>query len=403
LVTLALRNLARHKSRTAITLAAVVFGVAGLTISAGFVHDIIRQLGEAVIHSRTGHIEVNRTGYYAHGTRSPERYLIEAPDAMRRTIGQVPGVIDVMGRLAFSGLANNSRADLAIVGEGIEPARESRLGTYLHISAGRMLEDRDRFGALLGQGVASTLDLKPGDHFTLVANTVDGAMNTLDLEVVGIFQSFAKDFDARAVRIPLAAAQELLGTHGVNTLVVSLRDTDGTDAAARALAARLDGRNFEVLTWVELSDFYASAADLYARQFGALRFIVLLMVLLAVANSVNMSILERVAEFGTMRALGDRARRVFELVVWESIALGVAGAVLGALVGLVVAAAISAVGIHMPPPPNSDLGYVARILVTPLDVAAAMAVGFVATVLASLIPARMASRIPIVDALREAV
>jgi putative ABC transport system permease protein len=57
----------------------------------------------------------------------------------------------------------------------------------------------------------------------------------------------------------------------------------------------------------------------------------------------------------------------------------------------------------MPPPPNADLGYVAHIDVAPADVLGAMLVGLVATVLASLIPARMASRIPIVDALREAV
>jgi putative ABC transport system permease protein len=403
LLTLALRNLARHKARTAITLAAAVLGVAGLIVSAGFVRDIIRQLGEAVIHSRTGHLEVNRAGYYAHGTRSPERYIIESPEDLRRRIAGVAGVTDVMGRLAFSGLANNSHTDLAIIGEGIEPVREARLGTYLHISAGRALEDRDRFGALLGQGVATTLALKPGDRFTLVANTADGALNTLDLEVVGVFQTFAKDFDARAVRITLGAAQELLGTRGVNTLVVTLGDTATTDASARTLAAALGARDYEVKTWVQLSDFYASAADLYDRQFGVLRLVVLLMVLLAVANSVNMSIYERVAEFGTMRALGDRARRIFALVVMESVSLGVIGALLGAAAGLVLAAGISAVGIPMPPPPNADLGYVAHIDVAPADVLGAMLVGLVATVLASLIPARMASRIPIVDALREAV
>ncbi|HEY7903156.1 MAG TPA: ABC transporter permease [Casimicrobiaceae bacterium] len=403
MLTLAARNLTRQKSRTAITLAAVVFGVAGLIVSAGFVRDIIAQLGEAVIHSRTGHLEVDRAGYYEHGTRAPERYLIDSPDALRATLAGVGGVDDVMGRLAFSGLANNSRADLAIIGEGIEPARETRLGTFLHISAGRTLEDRDRFGALIGQGVATTLNLKPGDRFTLLANTLDGAMNTLDLEVVGVFQSFSKDFDARAVRIPLAAAQELLGTRGVNTLVVSLHDTAATDRAAHALATRLDPATYEVKTWVELSDFYSSAAELYDRQFGVLRLIVLLMVLLAVANSVNMGIYERVAEFGTMRALGNRARQVFALVVTESVLLGIAGAVLGAAVGVAVALAVSSVGIRMPPPPNADLGYIARILLEPADIGMAMLIGIVATTLASIIPARMASRTPIAEALREAI
>ncbi|MEO6749467.1 MAG: FtsX-like permease family protein [Casimicrobiaceae bacterium] len=400
---LALRNLLRQKSRTAITLAAVAFGVAGLIVSAGFVRDIIAQLGEAVIHSRSGHLQVNRSGFFAQGTRSPENYLIDDPAALRTTIRGIAGVDDVMARVGFSGLANNGRADVAIIGEGIEPEREAKLGSFLHISAGRQLEARDTFGALVGHGVAVALALKPGDRFTLLTTTTDGAMNTLDLQVVGVFQSFSKDFDARAVRIPLAAAQELLGTPGINTLVVALHSTADTNAAANALATRLDPARYEIKTWIELNDFYSSAVQLYDRQFGVLRLVVLLMVLLSVANSVNMSMFERVPEFGTMRALGNRARHVFTLVVTESLLLGVAGALIGAVVGALVAVAISAVGIQMPPPPNADLGYTARILLAPADIGVAMLVGVVATVLASLFPARSASRVPIVDALREAI
>ena len=53
--------------------------------------------------------------------------------------------------------------------------------------------------------MAQALKLKPGDRTILVVNTSDGAMNTLDLEVVGIFQSFSKEYDNRAIKIPLAA------------------------------------------------------------------------------------------------------------------------------------------------------------------------------------------------------
>jgi putative ABC transport system permease protein len=45
------------------------------------------------------------------------------------------------------------------------------------------------------------MHLAPGDQATLVVSTLDGATNTLDIEVVGVFQSFSKDFDARSVRI----------------------------------------------------------------------------------------------------------------------------------------------------------------------------------------------------------
>ena len=124
------------------------------------------------------------------------------------------------------------------------------------------------------------------------------------------------------------------------------------------------------------------------------------MVVLSVANSVNMSVFERIGEFGTMRALGDRAGRVFRLIVTESALLGSIGAILGVAGGVVLATAISAVGIPMPPPPNGNVGYTAIIRIVPSVLAMAFTVGLAATLLAALLPALKVSRVPVVDALR---
>ena len=76
----ALRNVFRHRVRSAATLAAISMGVAGLILAGGFVQDIFIQLGEAVIHSQSGHIQIVRKGYRAGRTRSPESYLIDQPE-----------------------------------------------------------------------------------------------------------------------------------------------------------------------------------------------------------------------------------------------------------------------------------------------------------------------------------
>src|SRR3954468_6344384 len=101
---LALRNLSRQKVRTAMTLAAVVFGVLGIVLSGGFVDDVYRQLGEALIHSQTGHLQVSRAGYQAHGTRSPENFLIDRPEVVKKPLTASPEIDEVMGRIYFSGL-----------------------------------------------------------------------------------------------------------------------------------------------------------------------------------------------------------------------------------------------------------------------------------------------------------
>ena len=396
----ALRNLFRQGLRTSLTLAAIAFGVAALIVSGGFLNDLLIQLGEATIHSQTGHLQVAKRGYFASGATAPERYRFPDEQHARAIMLAQPGVRDVLGRVRFSGLISNGRADWPIVGEGIEPGKETRLGTYMQIVAGRTLDDRSRFGVMVGEGVADALRLHPGDHVTLLANTDQGALNSVDLDVLGVFRTYSRDYDARAVRISFEAAKDLLGTDATSVLVASLDRTEDTDSVASALRRRFAGRPVDVKTWIQLNDFYEKTVDLYRQQFGILQAIMLVMVLLGVANSVNMSMFERVGEFGTMRALGNRPRRVFGQIVVEGTVLGTLGAALGAGIGIGMAIALSAIGIPMPPPPNANLGYVATIRVVPMVIVQACFAGFAAAVIASLVPARRLSRMPIVDALR---
>lgn len=403
MVKLALRNVFRQKSRTAVTLAAIMMGVAGLILSSGFVADIIVQLGEAIIHSQTGHIQVFRKGFLDKGTRRPSNFLIEQPDLIASSLAKLPDTEIVTGRMAFAGLLNNGKRDVAIVGEGIEPDKEAQLGTYLTLVAGKQLSDTDTSGIMLGQGVAQTLGLGPGDDVTLLMNTTEGALNTIDFVVIGVFQTFSKDFDARAVRIPLKAAQELLSVAGTNLLIVMLKQTEMTKSSMAAIKDILPEGYLDYRSWRQLSDFYDKSVEMYSRQFGVLRLIVLLMLLLSVANSVNMSLFERTREFGTLLALGNRPSNVFWLVMTEGMMIGFIGATTGVLFGCVIGSLISVAGIPMPPPPNANVGYTAHILLLPEDIITAWLIGFSATCLATILPARRAAKSDIVDSLRYGV
>jgi putative ABC transport system permease protein len=312
----------------------------------------------------------------------------------------MPEVDAVMARIAFSGLLNNGRADWAIVGVGVEPDKEARLGTFVRIVAGRQMRDGDQDGVLVGQGVAQALKLVPGNRVTLLLNTTEGALNTMDFRVIGVFQSFSKDYDARAVQIPLAAAQDLLLADGVNSIVVSLKQTADTERVAAALQSRFAGSTLEVKTWMELNDFYEKTVALYDRQFGVLQLIILAMVLLSVANTVNMSVFERVGEFGTMMALGKNRGQIVQLILAENVILGLIGGAVGVAFGVVLALAISAIGIPMPPPPNANIGYTAAIRIAPSVVAMAFLVGVAATTIAAVWPALRVSRTPVAEALR---
>jgi putative ABC transport system permease protein len=398
---LAARNLFRQRTRTGLTLAVIVLGVSGLILSAGFISDTLAQLRESTIHSRLGHLQIYKEGFFANGGRNPYAFLYAEDPALVATIGRDPRVETVTARLFFFGLLSNGHGDLPIIGEGVNSDRESGLGSAINLLSGRALTTADAGGILIGEGLAQAMNLEPGDRLTLLVNTREGALNTGDFNVVGVFRTFSRDYDARAVRIKLPAAKDLVAESGVNSLVVLLKLTDLTDAVAADLVPTLRSRGLELKTWTELADFYTSTAALFKRQFGVLQAIILALVLLGVGNSISMTLHERVAELGTMRALGRREKDVFLQLVIEYALLGIVGAALGAIAGVLVAAIISYIGIPMPPPPNSEEPFTARISVEGVSVCYAFAVGFAATVLAALWPAWRARRIPIAEALRQ--
>jgi len=397
---LALRNVVRHKLRTALTLAAIASGVVGLLLSGGFVEDSLLQLREATIHSQSGHLQIHRADKVRGGSQAQLKSMIDDPQEIITRVKRLPRVDDVMARVNFEAVLNNGRADIPVQGVGLEPDKEARLGTSITMIAGRGLGGDGTYEILLGEGVANASKLKPGDHAILLTNSASGALNTLEFEVVGIFRSFSRDYDARVIRIPLATAQELLDVSAVNAIVVSLETTEDTSEVAALLKRELDGGVYETSTWEQLADFYDKTAALYRRQFAVLQLIILIAVLLSVANSVNMNIFERTGEFGTLMALGNKSRTIFQLAITENLLLGLFGSAGGIVIGMLLAWGISVVGIPMPPPPNSNAGYTALIQVVPWVVLSSFLVGLTGTLIAAIPAARRAARLPVVEALR---
>ncbi|TCO83409.1 putative ABC transport system permease protein [Plasticicumulans lactativorans] len=396
----AFRNLSRHKLRTALTLGAIAFGVISLVLSGGFVEDIFIQLRESTVQTGLGHVQIAKEGYFEYRSRQPYGYMVENPRQVVAAIKGMPAVKEAMLRVNLTGSLSNGRGELPVLGEGVEPQKEQAVGGFITLIDGRRLGADDRFAAELGEGLARALGVKPGDFVTLLLATAEGAMNSVELEVVGVFRSFSIDYDARAMRLPLATAQEALAVSAVHTVVVALHRTEDTPAVLAELRHTFGGQGLAIRSWEELADFYRKTVDMYRAQFGVLQLIILVMVALSVSNSVNINIFERTGEIGTLLALGNRRRDVFWLLVLENFLSGLLGSVLGAAAGVGLAQLISAIGIPMPPPPNSNVGYLALVRVVPVAVLQALAIGLVAAVCAALLPAARVSRLPIVEALR---
>ena len=397
---LAFRNVFRHRARSAVALVAIAFAVVALILAGGFIEWIFWAIREAAIQTGLGHVQITRTGYRAHGAADPYAYLLPAPAPELEQVRRLPEVKALARRLLFTGLASRGDTTVSFKGEGILPDEEGVVSRIMILVSGKNLDRSDGNGLLLGQGLAKSLGAKPGDTVALLVNTPSGGINAVEGPVRGIISNQVKAYDDVVIRLPLALAQQLTRTHGEHVWVLALRETSLTAAAVEKLKALLPAARFEIVPWIDLSDFYRKTVTLFGRQVAVVEWLIGFIVLFAISNTLMMGVLERTGEIGTLMAMGERSRQILHLFLTEGVLLGLIGGLIGVVVGVALAWIISAVGIPMPPPPGRTEGYSGEILLTAGLVAGAFALVAGATVAASFYPAWKASRMVIVDALR---
>ena len=397
---LALRNLFRHRVRSIVTLSAIAFSTIVLVLAAGFIEWIFSDLRRVTIESGLGHIQVMRHDYLERGVADPYAYLLpdKAPELAK--IEATPHVKTVGSRLNFSGLMSFEDSTLSFVGIAVEPGKEAIVSRNLTFVSGSNLVDQGGDEIVVGEGLAANIGLKTSDRVVLLINSSTGSVNAIEATVRGIFSTQVRAFDEVAIRMPLTMARRLLRVGGAHVWVIALDDAANVDEVSDRLRSALDGSRFDVVRWVDLSDFYTKTVTFLSGQLGVMRFLIAVIIILGVSNMLIMNVLERTGEIGTLMAMGNRRREVVALFLTESFYLGLMGGAIGIVVALFFAKLISSIGVPMPPPPGRSVGYVGAILVTWPILLSAFGVTLMTTLLAGLYPARKASRLVIVDALR---
>ncbi|MCO1334759.1 FtsX-like permease family protein [Microbulbifer sp. OS29] len=400
----ALLNIMRNGRRSLITLAAIVFGCTSLIVFGGFVQSMYDGMRESMIRSQLGHIQIYANGYNQYGKAEPEKYLI--PDRDLSTISQLieseSNALVVAPRLNFNGLLSDGKQSIAITGIGIDAEKEVMLSSAIRIVDGEDLFPEDIEAAHLGEGLFNALDVQVGDYLTLLASTQDGAINAVDVQVMGVISTGVKALDDRLLRVNLPLAQELLYTSDITRMVVLLDETQLTDTAISTLVSAFEQHHLdlELKSWEELAGYYHQVVGLFNGVFEFITVIVLIIVALSISNTMLMAVMERTRELGTIRAMGGTPRQVVSLILLESVFLGLIGSLLGLLMGALAAKGITYAEWMMPRPPGSTQDYPIRVFVVPDILFRTFLLGFAISLVSSLYPAVKASRLPVVKALR---
>lgn len=397
---LALRNLRRNTKRTLVAVATVACGIVAFLLAGGFINWIFHDMREATIHSQLGHFQIVRPGYFEKGIADPYSFLLPANSGELTQLEKTSGVTSITPRLAFSGLASFGDVTVVFSGEGIDPVRERPISSRITIKEGRDLESIDEASAILGEGLAKSLGVKPGDLIVLLGTAANGSANAIEVTVAGTFFTIYKDYDDTALRLPVPLARKLMRVDGATSWVALLEKTELTSPIISAVTPTLPAAQFQLVPWTDLADFYNKTVVLFSKQVDVVKIIIGLIIILTISNTQTMSVLERTAEIGTSLAIGLRSSEILGLFLLEGALIGIVGGILGVVLGYGLAEAISAVGIPMPPPPGMARGYTGQILISSSLALDALVLALLTTLLASVMPAWKASRMNIVDALR---
>jgi putative ABC transport system permease protein len=365
LLAIAFRNLVRARRRNALAGGSMALGTAALVLASGLADGISRQLSDNLVAVQTGHLQVVvRPDDFQPQNNPFDAYgqdLLPDAAALARRIeaeGRPAGVRRVVPYLFVRGNAMAGRRSSVAWIVGVDPTREPELRAAQAAVSGSFLPDGDPTAVYVSQVAARKLRVGVGDELSFVVQTPQGAVNSLDATVCGVFRKGAPWYD-NAFYVTLGAAQALVdGPGGATNLKVLLGDGSprALARARRAVEAAIDAarpfplpRNARVRveSWAEAGRFswaiiqanQAALVMLSAFLFGAAG--------VGVVNAMLMNVRERTREIGTMRALGMRRSRVVRLFVLEGMALGIVSACAGALAGGAAVLWLAATGIPM--------------------------------------------------------
>ncbi|MFI6298783.1 ABC transporter permease [Nonomuraea sp. NPDC050790] len=385
LIKTALAGLRAHKLRLLLTSLAITLGVGFIagtfvltdTIDAGFSQKVTAEADKVAV---------------AVLPENPEKPL---PAELLATIREVPGVRDAQGLVRGSAplLGKDGKAvgDLPTTAVSLPTGELARATILTGTGPGN-----DDHAAVVDRNTAKAQDLKPGDTVTVL----DHRQARHDFKVVGILDpGLDQELGfTGAVGFTTATAQRMTGAKGFSEI-----DVAGADPAAlkRAVAAVAGGAT--VLTGQELADQMAKAAGVSTDMItaGLLLFglIAMLVAALVIYNTFNILIAQRTREMALLRCIGATRRQVFGSVLFESAVVGVVSSVLGLLAGYGLGAlAMTLLAAFDAPLPTG-----AGVSLAPKTIAIGLAVGIVVTVGAALLPARGATKVAPIAALRSQV
>ena len=405
---LALKNLFRHRRRTLITAIAIAYGIAMYIFIDAMLLGAEKDSERNVIWYESGPAKVYQKEYWDERQFLPLKYNIDSPEAVQAYFTEKR--IETTPRITFGGELFFGEGSLPVKLIGIDPRTDGRVFRLEEtLVEGSRYLSQDQPEILVGEWLAEDLGAGLGDLVEVRTRTRDGAMQTMELEIVGILNCPNPVINKGTGIIPIdVAAADLDMTGHVTEVVLALPEIKKIEKVVDSLNRDFTARfpDLTILSWeIMAADFLAMAQ---AKTVGTniIIFLILIIAAVGITNTMLIAVFERVREIGMMRALGmkDSAIRLSFLV--EAGGIGVLGSIIGLILGSAATFWIVHWGIDFRGLiGRMDIGYriqaIFRGAWNPPAMITAFVLGTLVSMVIALMPASRALRMKITDCLRQ--
>ncbi|GJQ34674.1 MAG: ABC transporter permease [Anaerolineaceae bacterium] len=332
---IAWRNVWRHRRRTFLIAIGMGVTMAMLVLYDGLIGGFEQAIYGNAIQLLGGNIQVHAPGYSEKAGRKPLLPL-DDPEALVRAAESQPNVVVASKRIVTGGLVTNREGAFAITIVGVETDKEGRITPVSeNILSGRYLLPDDGDVIVIGQGLATAMEIEVGDRITMVGNTTHEQTRQRTMTVIGIYDVGVPSVEKGTIYISLAEAQSLFGLEGqVTEIVISLKQIGQEPGVMDALNTSVPG--YEVESWVTSIPDLKKTMDMKTGVMSVFGVFMLGIAAIGILNLLMMAVFERTREIGIVGALGLKPREITFLFLLEGILIGLMGAAIGAILGTAI-------------------------------------------------------------------
>ena len=341
---IAWRNIWRNRQRSIVMMIAITAGLWGGLMATGIMLGLIDQRFKTSIEQHISHVQVHHPEFLIDQS---VKHHIPDWDILKKKLQEDDQVRAFAGRTMVSAMLGTANLTTGIQLIGIDPAMEV-VTTSLdeRILEGSYFEPQMRNPVMIGKRLADKVKARPGSRIVLTFQDINGELTASNFRVSGIFQTANSLWDEQNVFVLQEDINTYIGYEGqVNAVNILLGDhlksIDFTTEYSEAFP------NLEVRSWAEISPELSYLNEMS----GMMMFIILTIILLALAfgllNTMLMTVFERVKELGMLMAIGMNKKRVFAMIMLETILLSLCGAAGGMLTAWATIMPLNRAGLNL--------------------------------------------------------